>query len=314
MSKFEAVAQQQKPGEKLMSDFESLQDGADSDAAVEFVYKNRNRVASDMDSEEAWDLLQKLPHRTNDASYGEMLKGALQATNERSMKAEPGTDMTEAFKKRGAQTGVAFLEKNLDVIDPEQVADIIATLEEIDFPYSEDPNEKRKQDQFRARVDALLEKVESIELLEAKRDAAGKPELHVVSEKEARVIESVRERFEILHDAFGAYKGNLSEHNKAKVERWQKELYSLREAIGQHEMGSNIDTLYEQMRDYVRAVDRASKARETIARQGRAEDIGNDLAADRARQARVTTHPLSPQPLSIGSKVGGWFKKTFGGK
>ncbi|KKR07917.1 MAG: hypothetical protein UT32_C0005G0016 [Parcubacteria group bacterium GW2011_GWC2_39_14] len=285
MPRFEGAAvQQPKPGEELIAGFESLKDGADSDAAVEFVYKNRDRVTADMDSEEAWDLLKKLPRRTQDASYGEMLRGALQVTSERSMKAEPGTDMAEAFKKRGSQTGVAFLEKNLNVIDPEQVADIIAKLKEIDFPHTDDANERRKQDQFKERVDALLENVESIQLLEAKRDAPQKPDLHVVSPVEAAKIQSARDRVDTLQTFFDAQKGFFDENAKRKVEAWQQEVEAMRPILG-----DEVHSLSVQMEKYALDADRAQKARAQVAVSGAQQRASSERVAARPQTAAKPT-------------------------
>lgn len=296
--------QQQKPGQKLISDFESLSQDADTDAAVEFLSKNGSTIAGSMDSEEAFDLLKKLPRGVQRPETRGVLQGVLQTVYDRSMKAEPGTDLAAAFEKRGSQTGVAFLEKNLNVIDPEQVADIITQLRAIDFPYTDDPNERRKQDQFRARVDALVEKVDSISPPEAKRDVLGKPDLRVVSPAEEATISAALARTDTLKEAFDSYRGNLSEATKAKVEKWQKELFELRGVLTD-ESGLEIDTLYEQMTDYVHSVNEASKARQVIG-----DRQAQSRGADSVRPAAA--RPAPKAPASTGAA--GWFKRTFMGK
>ncbi len=283
--------QPQKPGQKLIADFESLKQEADSDAAVEFLSKNKG-VVSSMDSEEAFDLLRKMPNRTINQALGEVLQGSLQAVYDRSMKAEPGTDMLEAFQKRGTQTGVAFLEKNLKVVDPEQVADIVATLREIEFSYTEDVNERRKQDAFKKRVEALIQNIDTISPPEAKRDQP-KAEMRVVNEEEATAISVAQDRVATLREAFDAYKGDQTEGARLKVERWKKELYNLRGILGE-DLGQEVDDLTYQMNDYLSALKGVNEERAIIARaQGerKQENLKNGTA-----RRQESTKGQQPQP------------------
>lgn len=257
--------QQQQPGQKLISDFESLRGEVGDDAAVEFVAKNKGTIGT-MDSEEAFDLLQKMPRRTQDAGMRTMLQGALQTTLEKSMQAREGTDFVSAFEKRGAAMGITFLERNLDKVDPAQVPDLVSKLMtmESEFSRPRDANEESKQRELIHKRDALIGKLEAVQAPEAKREGAGRPNLHIVKPEEAQRIEVAQARVDTIREAFDSYSGSLNENTRGKVERWQRELYELRDVIGEE-----VDALYEQMNDYVRAVKKASEARQTIATQGR---------------------------------------------
>jgi|GEM_PF-3188483 len=309
MPRPEAVpSSNEQQGQQLLQDFEELKSGTGDDAAAEFVFKNRGTVASSLDSEQAFELLHQLPRGTRDPGYRDAIQGALQAVYDRSMKANPGLDFAEAVGRRDIKTGLTFVEKNLATVEPEQVADLVAVLDSLDFPKPQDSNERAEQDKLKRKRDELIGKLEAVQAPESKREKAGSPELKAVNPEEEQRIAEAQSRVDILKEAFEHYQGNLSEGTKAKVERWQRELYQLREVLGE-DLGQEVDVLYSQMSDYVHAVDKATRARQVVGLQGRAEDLERARGNDARRQELVAQRkpPQKSKPQGLGARIASWF-------